>query len=177
MADTAKSLSDLQALFADNDSGNISPQDLRDFLVSSLGAYAEIRTDDGSTAKGSIGTTPLVLDTWSNDGENGESAGLTADKANDKITLDIEGKYEIHFQCSMIGTNGQQFDFEIYVDGAATGHKASIHAFGAFISNLSIVGIVDAAAGNDLDVRVVADSGSGHTITIYHAQLVAKLIG
>lgn len=43
MADTQRSLADLQALFADNTTGNISPQDLRDFLltmVSEHGGYA-----------------------------------------------------------------------------------------------------------------------------------------
>ncbi len=33
MADTERTLAELQALFADNTSANISPQDLRDFLV------------------------------------------------------------------------------------------------------------------------------------------------
>src|SRR3990167_284713 len=36
MADTIRQLAALQALLADNTSGAISPQDLRDFLVSAL---------------------------------------------------------------------------------------------------------------------------------------------
>jgi hypothetical protein len=36
MADTIRNLASLQALFADNNSEEISPQDLRDFLVSAI---------------------------------------------------------------------------------------------------------------------------------------------
>lgn len=39
MADTVRTLSALQAILADNTSGNISPQDLRDMLVSTKGGH------------------------------------------------------------------------------------------------------------------------------------------
>src|SRR5512138_544576 len=38
MADTIRDLTALLALFADNTSGNVSPQDARDFIVSVVGA-------------------------------------------------------------------------------------------------------------------------------------------
>ncbi len=42
MADTVRSIAELQALFADNVAGDISPQDLRDFLLSSAPAHGTI---------------------------------------------------------------------------------------------------------------------------------------
>ncbi len=48
MTDTIRGLTALQTLLADNNTGNISPQDVRDLLVSSLGgfgAYADLVTE------------------------------------------------------------------------------------------------------------------------------------
>ena len=50
MADTERTLAALQALFPDNSSGEISPQDLRDFLISAVLKLEiiEIRDPDGT---------------------------------------------------------------------------------------------------------------------------------
>lgn len=45
MADTARSKADILALFADNTTGQIRPQDLRDFVVSVGGAFVELSLD------------------------------------------------------------------------------------------------------------------------------------
>jgi hypothetical protein len=55
MADTPRTLAALQALFPDNSAGDISPQDLRDFLVSAgLQTEAMIAGHDISTATGEL---------------------------------------------------------------------------------------------------------------------------
>lgn len=67
MVDTQRTLSALQTLFADNTSGDISPQDLRDFLVSAEPDRAEMywstpaatTTSDTGTYYKAAGTTTL----------------------------------------------------------------------------------------------------------------------
>ena len=44
MADTIRTIAQLQALLADNTTGDISPQDLRDMLVSLANAYQKLNT-------------------------------------------------------------------------------------------------------------------------------------
>lgn len=62
MADTVRTLSALQTLLADNSSGAISPQDVRDFLVSvfpRIGAAASVA--DGGTIIHGLGATPTSV--------------------------------------------------------------------------------------------------------------------
>ena len=69
MADTQKTLAALQTQFADNTTGAISPQDLRDFLVSANSAYgscyistpAETTITDGTFTKAAGTTTSVSL--------------------------------------------------------------------------------------------------------------------
>lgn len=59
MADTVRTLAALQALLADNGSGLISPQDLRDFLVSVFaGRGGAAAVADGGTIAHGLGVTP-----------------------------------------------------------------------------------------------------------------------
>ena len=49
MADTIRTVAALQALLADNATGDISPQDLRDMLVSTTNAYQQLYTTSWQT--------------------------------------------------------------------------------------------------------------------------------
>ncbi len=63
MPDIIKSLADLQTLLADNNTGLISPQDIRDLLVSSLGgfgAYDDLATK--TTRLNGVGGTPFAYE-------------------------------------------------------------------------------------------------------------------
>ena len=51
MTDTARSLTALQTLLADNSAGDISAQDLRDMLVSILGVYGGLYCTAGASAQ------------------------------------------------------------------------------------------------------------------------------
>lgn len=66
MADTTRTLSAILALFADNSSGNISAQDLRDFVVSVNPGYG------GFYITSSSETSISAVDTWT------KAAGTTA---------------------------------------------------------------------------------------------------
>ncbi len=54
MVDTVRSTTALQALLADNSTGDISPQDLRDFLVSAYPGH----THDQTTEESAVSVTP-----------------------------------------------------------------------------------------------------------------------
>ena len=51
MADTIRTRASLLTLLADNATGDISANDVRDFLVSTFGVYGAIYIKDGSTAQ------------------------------------------------------------------------------------------------------------------------------
>ena len=174
MADTPRQLTALKALLADNTAGAISPQDLRDFLVTALGTYAIISVDSGAVEQAAVGVAPALLVNWVT---NGPDNGITADAANDKIILDIAGKYLVMLQVSFTGTGSTEFEFELYVNSVATGYRCS-RKLGATgdVGSASLLGIVDASALHDLEVYVNAD-GAAKAITVQDAQLYAKFIG
>lgn len=175
MPDTARQLSDLQSLFADNTTQEISPQDLRDFLVTAIGCYAQIYVTGGSTAQSSIGTgfTPVTGFTT-----NGADAGISADAANDRITLDVAGVYQVGFQVSFSGSASTLFTFSASLDGTEETQCSCARALGTGgdTGSCSFVGLITATAGQQLTVEVKAD-GSSKSITPAEMQLVAKLVG
>ena len=69
MVDTVRSLSALQTLLADNVSGSISAQDLRDFLIS---AYPEYGLPLASTLEGKA----AFLDDWSEGGDTSNAQAI-----------------------------------------------------------------------------------------------------
>jgi hypothetical protein len=118
MADTQRTLAALQALFADNTTGDISPQDLRDFLVSSQGGYGSIFVTGGSTAQ-VVSGTPVKMSGFAT---NGISSGTTPDNANDQITISVAGDYDIALLAgSFIGSNGSTPTLDIYINGSPSG--------------------------------------------------------
>jgi hypothetical protein len=117
MADTRRTLAAILALLADNTAGDISPQDLRDFVISAMGEYASIYVSGGVTAQ-TVSGTPAKMTGFA---ANGISAGATPDHTNDQITIGTAGDYQIDFQLgSFTGTNGSTVTLNIYVNGATS---------------------------------------------------------
>jgi len=76
MADTRRTLAALQALLADNATGDISPQDLRDFLVSAAPAY------------GALYVSSAAATTISVQGQGTKASGTTAEiKSSSDVTV------------------------------------------------------------------------------------------
>lgn len=173
MADTIKSVADLLTLFADNTSGAISPQDLRDFLVSALGVYGDLRVEAGSAAQTSIDTTPVKLTGFN---ANGLGNGITPDHVTDNdLSVLTTRVVEVSFACTFLGTASQTFYFEIYKNGASTGirGRADINAT-PDVAHVSCGGLVSCTAADNIEVYVYSAAGSGHSVTPYEAQLVAR---
>lgn len=61
MADTVRSLAALQSLLADNTSGAISPQDVRDMLISLIPSRGELSLSSAATTTISTVNTPVKI--------------------------------------------------------------------------------------------------------------------
>jgi hypothetical protein len=177
MADTERTLAALQAMFADNTAGNISPQDIRDMLVSVLGGYGEI-SDAGSTSiSGTIGTSPSKLEVFDTDGP-ADGSNVTPNQANDRIDVAVAGVYEVH--CTMessSATDLEVFTFEVFDDGVATGIRHSIASSGGDLKeSVQLHGLLDIGASSQIDVRVNTIS-AGRSLTVSSPRLWLKRVG
>jgi hypothetical protein len=175
MADTRRPKADLLALWADNATQDISPQDGRDFMVTVFGGYAEIRVADGTTAQTGI-TTPVIMTGFDT---NGASNGLTPDHTNNKITIDIDGVYLLFFQNSFSGGANVTFEFHARVDSGsgyveqAQGCHRKMSA-GGDVGSAGFVALLSLSAGDDVAVYVEASTSA--SMTPFDAQLILKQI-
>jgi hypothetical protein len=175
MADTQRDLAALQALLADNTSGDISPQDVRDFLVTVFGCYGEMQVTDGSTAQSSLSSTPAKMTGFDTDGV---SNGITPDSTTDNdLNVPLAGKYRIYFHHSFTPDASEDYTFEVYKNGAVTAIKCYIEANATPDDvHVSMEGILTLAA-SDLLTIYVSTTGGAASMTPTQAQFGAHLIG
>ena len=177
MADTQRNLAALLLLAPDQTTGDVSPQDLRDMLVSLLGGFGNIFTNDGVTAQSITGGAAAVKMTGFVG--NGPASGCTADKANNKLVANLTGKYMVVFQCSFSGSANITFQFHVRNGGAeitSLGCERKLGA-GGDIGSCSIVGIGDFTAAQDIEVYVECDGVGAQSITPKQLSLAIKYIG
>lgn len=146
-------------------SGSLTGKAAISDLVGAGGAEAAIYTARGSTPQTGIGTSFVKLTGFANDGV---SDGATADQANNRVTVDIAGTYQISLDVSFSGTLSTTFSFEIYVNGASvdigmqrklgTGGDVGIGACGRPVA---------IGAGQDVEVYVKADGSSKSITPVY----------
>lgn len=184
MADTVRTLASALALIADNLSRNISPQDLRDVVVSTYGVYGEIYIANGSTAQGSIGTTYTVITGFNSDGTNGLASTVIADKANNRIRIPLDGVYKISAHFSFSGTNSRNFTIGLHEDGVLDPQGIATRLMNGTgdLGNMSFTCIIEisgASAGTpvELDLRIKADTGASNSVTIEDASFDVVKIG
>jgi hypothetical protein len=172
MADTPRSLSDLQTILADNVTGEISPQDLRDFLVTVLGNQGGIYCAAGAVAQGSISTTPAKVTGFNT---NAAAHGVTPDHTDDSIQVNTDGDYQVFFQCSFSGSANETFTFHARVNGVEK-WPACVRKLGAGgdVGSCAFTGVLDGlSAGDKVTVYVEASAG-GKSITPVEMQLIVK---
>jgi len=177
MADTIRTKAALVALLADNTSGDISPQDVRDFLVSVMGVFGSIYVKDGSTAQGSLGTTQTKMTGFAADGP---SDGTTPAHGSDQITIDNDGTYEISFDNSFSGTANAEFKFHLRVDGveAASGACSRKIGAGGDVGNCGFRTQLALTATDVVTVYIETDNAlDGDSMTPEFAHLTVKRIG
>lgn len=173
MADTRRSKADLLTLFADNAIGAISPQDLRDLVVTVMGGYGSLKTVDGSTAQTGIGTTPVLLTQWDT---NGINVGITPDHTTDSLTVDIDGVYDINCDISFSGSANATFQIHLRVDGVEQdeGMHRKIGS-GGDVGSAGFSGQVSLTAAQVLTAYIEAD-GAGKEVTVADGQFVVDQI-
>jgi len=160
MVDTIRTETQILALLADNITGDISPQDMRDIIVS-LSVGGSMYVEDAAVTQ-VVGTSfelMVLLDA------NGRSDGVTPDHTADSLTIDAnaDGEYVTHFDCTFSGTGSTEFDFHIRKNGLeVNGAGASKRKLGTGgdVGSMSMAGDLTLAEGDTVTVWIKADGSS-----------------
>ena len=171
---TIRTKAALDALFADNTSGAISPQDLRDFVDSTMGVYGSILVVDGTTTQAVVATTPEQLTEFLSDGI---SNGTTPAYTSNQITIDNDGVYDVQFNISFEGIAGAVQEFLLYINAAHP--SGAPHSMRKTANNdvgfCAFTGQISLSATDVLTVWVESDiTGS---IKIVESQFLVRRIG
>ena len=180
MADTQHTLTQLKALLADNVNGDISPQDIRDFLVTVMGCYGCIYTNSGSGTQSVSSAAAVVLDQFDSDGPNDGSSGVESDAANNKIILHIAGTYRIAFDITYESDapSGVTYTVGALLDaGAISGlvTKSEHHDdLTTYIVHCEMLVVV--TEDQEITVQVASDNVNSYTFDVKYASLIAKML-
>lgn len=158
MADTQRDLAALQALLADNITKDISPQDMRDVLVSTLGCYGGLHMAAAPGAQ-VIGVTPLKVTGWDtvviNDGI------VVGNLTDDDIDVSVAGVYLAVFTISWSGSANVTWNVDFYVDDVF--HRAgAVRKLGADGDVGDAMGVIPISltAGQVLSIYATADGAA-----------------
>lgn len=170
MADTIRTRSAILALLADNTSRDISPQDLRDAIVSMHGVYGGLYVQDGSTAQAGVDTTPAKMTGWAG---NMTAAGTTPDHTDDSITVGTDGVYLVLCQISFSGTVNTEFQAHVRINDVeqVEGMHRKLGA-GGDVGSASFVALKSLSADDAITIYVESDQAGGADFTPTDAQLV-----
>jgi len=167
-----KTRAELLTAFANNTSGDITPQDLRDFVESIFGVYGGLHIEGGVTGQVVAAATPELMTEWLS---NGEANGITPDFTSDHITIDNNGVYQVEFTISIEGIAGATFEFHLRKNGVDTAHGCQLKTANndtqaaAFSNQLSFV---------DTDVITIwVESDGAGTFIVNHGDLNVRRIG
>ena len=173
---TQRSKSALDTLFADNTSGDISAQDLRDGFDSIFGGYGGLYLA-ASVSPPAVGTTQTklaIFDTAMPD----DGTVVVGNPTDDDIDVTIAGDYEVHFETEIQApSNAVVLSWEVFVNGVG-GHgiSQSIDASGGadtYERKIDISGIITVGAAEVVEVRWSAAS-AGTTCVHLRARLWMK---
>ena len=184
--------------FADNTTGAITAQMVRQFVESGMGGYATIYSPAGTPASQAIATATTVVIDWNADsvgangpddtGTVGVSGGSDADFANDRIRIYDKGFFMVNLGLSFAqtGTDTVIWTFRITtsVDGASDtfpGYDCAVQRVAATLDNMvSASGIIDTTGHTTYtDVKASvkhADSGS-ENFQMHYGQLSVFRVG
>jgi len=174
MTDTIRTRAALLALLADNTTGEISAQDLRDMMVSIFGVYGIIKCIDGSTPQTLADGVAEKLENFCT---NGLAVGMTPDHSNNQITVDETGVYALFFSASMeTNTVNTTIHAHFAIDaGIKDGGFHRKIATGGDVGSGACFDVVLINAAEVLSILIEADNDC--TTTMTDGQLVAVRIG
>lgn len=174
MADVSRSKAELLTLFPNNVIGSITPQELRDLVVSMFGEYAEIIIQEGSVAQ-SVTGTPQKMTGWLKDGL---SVGLVPDYTSGDLTVEVDGVYWVDLNINFSGSANDVFFCAIYVNGsdALLARVDRKLGSGGDVGSACAGGNLNLSATDTIEIYVWSDSG-GTSFLPHQASLRARRIG
>ncbi|MEE9395176.1 MAG: hypothetical protein V3W41_22015 [Planctomycetota bacterium] len=174
MAQTSRSIADLETLLATNGARGISGIDVRDLMESAMGCYGGLHIDGGSTAL-SLTATPAEVDTWLS---SANLRNTTADLVNGRLQLDSDGIWRLDFSASFIVvTATDRFNWQLRADAVAiAGGQRDVTGVLAERASVHISQLYTAVAGAEISVYAAAVGAAGDA-TLEHANLVAHRVG
>ncbi len=173
MPDTVRTLADLNNnIFPDNTSGVISPQSIRDLVVSAM-VYGEI----GSGAKSAVtlSTAFSVLD-LTLAGVVGR--GLNVDTVNKRINgVPVTMKTQVDFELSFTGATNTTYEAAVFVNGVQNARltDGTRIVSAAQIGHIRFSASIQMATGDSVDARVRALVGTP-TFVLQRCQLRVRRI-
>ena len=185
--------------FADNTTGAITAQMVRQFVESGMGGYATIYSPAGTPASQAVASGATATIDWNADsvGANGPddtgtvtgTVGSDADFANDRIRIYDKGFFMINLGISFAqtGTDTVIWTFRIAhnIDGAGVtypGYDCAVQKVAATLDNMaSASGIID-TTGHTTYTDVIAQVKNGHgsnseNFQMHYGQLSVFRIG
>lgn len=177
MPDTARTLTELlSTLFADGQSaGAITPQDMRDLIVSTLKMNGSMVVHDNFSNSQTVDTTAVKVDQWT--GKPQEN-GLTVDIAsNHRITVPVAGVFEIRCDIAFSGTASSHFYFQLRKNGnVISGSKTAVvtNASGN-ITHASLSALVTSVANDYFELWAVG--GGSQTLLIQNGNFSVVRVG
>lgn len=174
MADTRRTVAQLLTQLADNSLGAITPQVMRDLLLS-LVCYGSLRSVAPHNEV--VSTTPARYQDFD---ETGPSAGCIVDRTtNFRITVPVDGDYRVDFSASHQQSSSRAI-WSIRKNGGAArlGGLFAIGAASAVDERYSIAfsDIVTLSAADYLEVWL-AGSGAGLLVKVEAAAFTVERVG
>lgn len=168
MVDTIRTIGELNALLADNTTGNISAQDLRDVLVS-MNVHAEIGAANLSEVVGTVfAKVPLNV-------AGAFERGFVADTVGNRISstpVALKALVDVEMQITALQA-GRTIDLAVFVAGSEVMRsRRPFDAVGHYTWGLG----VQLVQGDDVDLRVRADQAAT-SVDVAFALLRARRVG
>jgi len=182
--------------FANNTTGAITAQMIREFVESSMGGYAAIYNvgADSTPATQAVSNGSTDQLTWDNgttggngtEDTDGSTYGANADAANNQITLIDNGVYVVNFNISFEdNTAAAEWTFNIAT--SADGGAASATNYKALVDvratgdpyHVSLSGVVSTSHSTDTDIliNISHSAGVSHTLQLLYASLMVQRVG
>ena len=173
MADTRRTLTAIQALLADNTAGDISPQDLRDAILSGSLEYGELYIDTPSTTTITGAGTPTKAAGATT--SVGASDGMTVAATNritytEAPTISALVLFMASLTCSL---SNQSLGVSIAKNGTQIASTPMDAKIGTGTSEIliSTFSVVSLAQNNYVEMFIQNNTSGSGTVTLHHGKL------
>ena len=184
--------------FANNTTGAITAEMVRQFVESGMGGYATIYSPVGTPASQAIAASSTVVIDWNADsvgangpddtGTVGVTVGSDSDFANDRIRIYDKGFFMVNMGISFAQTGSTAviwtFRVTTSVDGASytfPGYDAAVYRASANLENtVSASGIIDTTGHTtytDVKASVKHDNAGSQNFQMHYGQLSVVRVG